>query len=143
MEFHKSLQEATIAAGQNIQVGSLVGRNVDFQTIDTGSTKNAEFFGDPQPWHEYEATDKKEAINIIDELIDRWQKDLDAQNNATTPEERAVNRKRIEGVVLKMVDRYKGNYADLKKALVDVNIESISDNYPFDDHFDEKYGGIK
>ena len=34
-------------------------------------------------------------------------------------------------------------FADIKKALQEVNVDALSDNYPFDDHFKEKYGGTK
>ena len=51
--------------------------------LATFNTNNAEFFGNPHPWQEYDTREKKEAIDGIDELIDCWQKELDAKNNAT------------------------------------------------------------
>ena len=141
MKIHKSFQEVAEANGQTIS-GSPVELDTFSPLINAESTENVEFFGDPQPWNEYDAKDQKDALIYIDDLIDSKQKEFDAQNNATTPEERAANRKVIERIVLGLIETHKGKYADVKKALMDVDIEAISDNYPFDDHFEEKYGGI-
>ena len=126
------------------ETGALTPETLEkLAVFNVESTENAEFFGNPYPWQEYEAKDNKDGINIIDDLIDERQRELDARNNATTPEERAANRRVIERIVLGLVETHKGRYADIKKALMDVDIEAVSDNYPFDDHFKEKYGGTK
>ena len=123
------------------KTGALAPEILERLTLyDAKNTDNVEFFGEPLPWQEYEAKDRKDAIKDIDELIDSKQKDLDAQNNATTPEEKAVNRKIIERIVLRLINTHKGRYADIKKALQEVDIDTLSDNYLLDDYFDEKYG---
>ena len=66
-----------------------------------------------------------------------------SSGRGATEEERNEIRVRTNAVVQTMIDKYKGNYADIKKRLLEIGVETISDSFQYDDHFDEKYGGAK
>jgi hypothetical protein len=105
------------------------------------SVSNVEFFGEAEPWNQFDAKQKKELIEEIEELVRKEEQKLRRFPKLSTDEN--MIRRHINEVVLGLINKHKDNYADLKRELLELGVESISDGFLFDDYYDEKYGGHK
>ena len=123
---HNSVTELAEATGQSVWAPqSIIG------------TVNAEFVGEPDPWHRYDAEIRMNLINAIEDAV------LDEEERLRLPNDPVGIRKRIDKSLMATIDDCKDDYADVKKELLDYGVEAISDIVQFDDYFREKYGGTR
>jgi len=115
-----------------------VGYNTSFQNAGDNtsgqSAFNAAYSGTPEPWNRFDAEQKKGLIDTMENVIRRAEQELRLPNDP----ERV--RQHINKVLLSMIDKNKDSYADIKKELMELGVEAISDSFHFDDYYDEKYG---
>ena len=129
METYNSVTELAAGTGQSV-----------WSPQNTADVVNAEFFGEPAKGGDtFDAEMWKDMILTTEEIVQGIEQKMKGSCEAENMSKDEI-RRRVNAVVKKMIDRWKGDYANLKKRLLDIGVETISDSYLYDDHFEEKYG---